>query len=250
MMNELDFRFRPSTTSCPGALSIGQLRGFNRDGFILGVRLLPADELADIRHYFDDLLARYLAAGHDQYSIASALTRHGRVWDLLTDARIVAVVRDILGDNVIGMGAHFWCKLPGDGQTVAWHQDAAYWLLRPSTAVTVWLALDAADRANGCMKFIAGSQLLGHLTSSLTEDEDASVLPRKVPGAECLGPVIYAELQPGEASIHSDLLLHSSEKKRLPTPEMWPRSSLYGGVRHPDGTLPTSRGSCFRQIAG
>src|SRR5712691_12076442 len=129
MMDDPDFRFCPGTTTRPMALSPEQLQAFNRDGFISPIRLLPADEIADFLGYFEVLLAQYLAAGQDQYSIASAHTRHGRVWDLVTDSRIVAVVRDILGNNVIGMGAHFWRKLPGDGKIVTWHQDAPYWRL-------------------------------------------------------------------------------------------------------------------------
>jgi len=210
--DEVDFQFRSSPISNPSVLSINQVRRFNRDGFLSPVSILAPDPMSEIREYFDTLLGRYLEAGHDQYSIASAHTRHGRVWDLLTHPDIVAVARDLLGPNVVGMGAHFWCKLPGDGKTVAWHQDAAYWLIRPSTAITVWLALDPADRENGCMKFISGSHLLGHLASTPAKDEDASVLPAKVEKAESLGSVVHAELRPGEASIHSDLVLHASDR--------------------------------------
>jgi ectoine hydroxylase-related dioxygenase (phytanoyl-CoA dioxygenase family) len=110
------------------------------------------------------------------------------------------------------MGAHFWCKLPGDGKTVAWHQDAAYWLIRPAAAITVWLALDKADRENAAMKFVSGSHLLGRLESTAAENEDASVLPVKVMDAERLGSVVYSELLPGEASVHSDLVLHGSDR--------------------------------------
>ena len=211
-MDQLDFEFRSSTTRCPSALSMDQLRGFNRDGFISPIHIFSPQDILDVRQYFEILLEQYLKAGHDQYSIASAHTRHGRVWDLLTHPDIVAIARDILGPDVVGMGAHFWCKLPGDGKTVAWHQDAAYWLIRPSTAITVWLALDPADRENACMKFVHRSHLVGHLASTPASDEDASVLPAKVTNAEALGPVAYAELQPGEASVHSDLVLHASDR--------------------------------------
>ena len=105
-----------------------------------------------------------LAAGGDSYSISTAHLKYGRVYDLLTDPRIVACVRDLLGDNVIGWGSHFFCKMPHDGKAVAWHQDASYWPLTPSKAVTVWLAIDDADRENACMRFIAGSHHRGHLT--------------------------------------------------------------------------------------
>jgi non-heme Fe2+,alpha-ketoglutarate-dependent halogenase len=81
-------------------------------------------------------------------------------------------VGDLLGPSVIAWGSHFFCKMPGDGKTVSWHQDASYWPLTPSKAVTVWLAID---------------------------------------GIETFGEPVDVELKAGEASIHSDLLLHGSE---------------------------------------
>jgi ectoine hydroxylase-related dioxygenase (phytanoyl-CoA dioxygenase family) len=54
--------------------------------------------------------------------------------------------------------------MPGDGKAVAWHQDASYWPLSPSRAVTVWLAIDDATVDNAAMRFLAGSHHHGHLT--------------------------------------------------------------------------------------
>jgi ectoine hydroxylase-related dioxygenase (phytanoyl-CoA dioxygenase family) len=133
------------------------------------------------------------------------------VWDVLTHPRIVAVVTDLIGPDVIGWGSHFFCKMPGDGKTVAWHQDASYWPLTPSKAVTVWLAIDDADRENACMRFLPGTHTLGHLTYQLSETDEANVLNQTVPGVERFGNPVYVVLKAGEASVHSDLLLHGSE---------------------------------------
>ena len=54
-------------------------------------------------------------------------------------------MKDILGENVIGWGSHFFCKMPHDGKKVAWHQDASYWPLTPTKTCTVWLAIDDTD---------------------------------------------------------------------------------------------------------
>jgi ectoine hydroxylase-related dioxygenase (phytanoyl-CoA dioxygenase family) len=101
--------------------------------------------------------------------------------------------------------------MPGDGKTVSWHQDSSYWPLTPSKAVTVWLAIDDADRENACMKFIPGSHNYGHLTYKMTEDSGSNVLNQEVENAEGIGEPVYDELKAGEISIHSDLLLHGSE---------------------------------------
>ncbi len=149
-----DLRFQPTTTEHPKTLSSEQIEAFNRDGYLAPFRIFSEAEIADIRSYFDDLLARTLAAGADSYSIVTAHLRHRRVYDLLTNPRIVALVKDLLGENVIGWGSHFFCKLPGDGKRVSWHQDSSYWPLSHSKTVTAWLAIDDADVENACMRFI------------------------------------------------------------------------------------------------
>ena len=164
-----------------------------------------------MRSYFDKLLAQYVAEGKDSYSISSAHLRHGRVWDVLTNPRIVSLVSDLLGPSIVAWGSHFFCKMPRDGKTVSWHQDASYWPLTPSKAVTVWLAIDDADRGNACMKYIPGTQVLGHLTYKLSENDPSNVLNQIVPEVEKYGDPVYVELKAGEASLHSDLLLHGSD---------------------------------------
>ncbi|MGH7127274.1 MAG: phytanoyl-CoA dioxygenase family protein [Planctomycetaceae bacterium] len=206
-----DLRFHPSTTNDPHTLSRGQIEQFNRDGYVKGIRIFGDEEITAIRRYFDALLARIIAAGGNSYSISTAHLKYGPVYDLLTEPRIVACVRDILGDDVIGWGSHFFCKMPRDGKSVAWHQDASYWPLSPSKAVTVWLAIDDADRENACMRFIAGSHHFGHLTYRPSDASEHNVLDQTIEDPEQFGTPVDDELRAGELSLHSDLLLHGSE---------------------------------------
>jgi non-haem Fe2+, alpha-ketoglutarate-dependent halogenase len=206
-----DLRFHPSTTKNPAVFTAEQIAAFNRDGYLSGIRIFDETEISEIRGYFDDLLARTLAAGGDSYSISTAHLRYGRVYDILTEPRIVSRIKDLLGADVIGWGSHFFCKMPGDGKRVSWHQDSSYWPLTPSMAVTAWLAIDDATVENACMRYIPGSHHLGHLTYSLSENDEGNVLNQTVPGAENFGKPVDVQLKAGEISIHSDLLLHGSE---------------------------------------
>jgi ectoine hydroxylase-related dioxygenase (phytanoyl-CoA dioxygenase family) len=211
-INEItrDLRFYASPVTDPKTLTREQVQAFNRDGFLKGIRVFSGTEIAQHRQYFDDLLAKVLAAGDSSYSISTAHLRYGPVYDLLTDKRIVAVVRDLLGDDVVAWGSHYFCKLPHDGKQVAWHQDASYWPLNPSRTVSVWLAIDDADVGNACMRFIPGSQKFGHLTYRMTEDADQNVLNQEVEDVSRFGTPVDVELKAGELSVHSDLLLHGS----------------------------------------
>lgn len=211
---ERDLRFYPTANSSPQALSLAQVQGFNELGFIAPLSIYDRHEILDIRNYFDDLLARVVSAGGDSYSISSAHLKYGLVYDILTNVKIVDFVSDLLGENVIGWGSHFFCKMPGDGKSVAWHQDASYWPLSPSKAVTVWLAIDDADEENACMKFMAGSHHHGQTTYRPSSTDDHNVLNQTIDHPEQYGKVVWNPLQAGCASIHSDLLLHGSEVNR------------------------------------
>ncbi len=206
-----DLRFHPVDNRVPRTLTVAQIEHYNRDGYLKGIRIFNEAESRENRRYFDDLLTRVLAAGGTSYSISTAHLKYGRVYDLLTDHRIVACVRDLLGENVVAWGSHFFCKMPHDGKRVSWHQDASYWPLSPSKTATVWLAIDDADCENACMRFIPGTHHFGHLTYRLTENDGENVLDQTVDNAEEFGEPIDVELKAGEISIHNDLLLHGSE---------------------------------------
>lgn len=208
---ERDLKFYPSTVSAPVALSLAQVQQFNERGYVAPITIFADGEIAAIRDYFDDLLEKVVAAGGDSYSISTAHMRYGPVYDLLTNSEIVACVSDLLGENVVGWGSHFFCKMPHDGKSVAWHQDASYWPLTPTKAVTVWLALDDADTENACMRFIAGSHHYGHLTYRPSGSDEHNVLNQTIENPRQYGEIVEDCLKAGQISLHSDLLLHGSE---------------------------------------
>lgn len=211
---ERDLRFHPSPVVNPQVLSKEQVEAFNRDGYVKGIRIFDDAEMAEHRAYFDELLNQVLRSGGSSYSISTAHLKHGKVYDILTHPRIVSRVCDLLGENVVAWGSHYFCKMPNDGKVVHWHQDSSYWPLTPSKAVTVWLAIDDADVENACMRYIPGSHHYGHLTYRLTEDSSDAVLNQEVTNASEFGAPIDVELKAGEVSMHSDLLLHGSEANR------------------------------------
>jgi len=205
-----DIRFFPTANDSPGLLSPGEIETWNRDGYLGPLDVYDDETITDIRSYFDGLLAEALAEGRDSYSISSAHLHHARVWEMLTDQRIVDYVSDLLGENVVGWGTHFFCKLPGDGKSVDWHQDCSYWPLTPTKAVTVWLAIDDADQANGCMEVYVGSHTHGLIDFDISDSESDNVLDQSVKNPEKYGRHQLTPLRAGQISIHSDLLVHGS----------------------------------------
>ena len=208
---ERDLRFYPSPVTEPSVLSQEQVDAFNNDGWLSPNPLFYPAEADENRLYFDELLEKVMKEGGDSYSISSAHLKYGRVYDLLTHPRIVERVGDLLGENVVGFGSHYFCKMPGDGKAVAWHQDASYWPLSPSKTITVWLAIDDVDEGNACMRVIPGSHKLGHLTYRESDSVEGNVLDQTVDNAEQYGEPVNVVLPSGYFSIHSDLILHGSK---------------------------------------
>lgn len=207
---EREIGFFPTANDSPDHLSPEQIETWNRDGYLGPLDVYDAEAISEIRCYFDGLLADALAQGQDSYSISSAHLKHARVWEMLTHETIVGYVRDLLGENVIGWGSHFFCKMPGDGKSVDWHQDCSYWPLTPTKAVTVWLAVDDADQGNGCMEVYTGSHTHGLIDFEASDATSNNVLDQSIQHPERYGRHQLTPLRAGQISIHSDLLVHGS----------------------------------------
>ncbi len=205
-----EFSFKKINQKQPTTLSKEDIESFNERGFLTGIEIFNNSAIQDIRDYFDKLLQNAMASGNDSYSISTAHLKHKKVYDLLLNEKVVSIVGDLLGENIIGWGSHFFCKLPGDVKRISWHQDASYWPFSHTNTVSCWLAIDDATIENGCMKFIPGSHRFGLIDYEMSKNEEKNVLNQTVHKAENYGDPLTIELNAGQISIHSDLLLHSS----------------------------------------
>jgi phytanoyl-CoA hydroxylase len=106
----------------------------------------------------------------------------------------------------------YLCKPPRIGGEVRWHQDASYLATRPATVTGIWIALQDANRDNGCLWVQPG----GH-SSPLREIYE--VTDRAKPGVlrtldDTPWPAstdgIPVEVSAGDAVIFSDHMPHYS----------------------------------------
>jgi len=202
--------FVPSSNPSPTFLTPEQITQYNEQGYLMPFDALDPTEIGELRAFFDGVLAAFIELGRDSYSISTAHLRFARIYELVRHPRIVGHVCDLLGENVVAWGSHFFCKMPHDGKQVDWHQDSTYWPLSPTKTVTVWLAIDDANPENANMRFIPRSHVHG-LIDYDKSDKQADVLNMVVENPEQYGdaPVDVA-LKAGQFSLHSDQLLHGS----------------------------------------
>jgi non-haem Fe2+, alpha-ketoglutarate-dependent halogenase len=209
-----DLRFRPAECRSPRRLSQDQLAYYNEHGYLKGMRIFSDDGILAHRSYFDRLLEKQLHDGADSYSLRRMVRYCQPVWDIAVNPLILDYVEDLIGPNIVAWGTQYFCKLPGDGKPVSWHQDASYWPFTPARTVTLWLAVDDSDRENACMQVIPGTHQLGQLDFDMSGADENSVLPQKVKGVEKYGDPVCFELKAGEISLHADMLVHGSEPNR------------------------------------
>ncbi len=209
---ERNLEFVPVHNDRARSLSPAQIRQYNDDGFIFPLDVYSSSEAQANRDYFGQLMEKAAAAGHNSYSINGWHRSCAAIHDMITNGRILDYVQDLLGENLVCWGSHFFNKTAGDDKQVSWHQDASYWPLTPSKTVTVWLAIDDVDTENGGMEVLPGSHLHGQIPFERSDSKENNVLNQTVHNAESYGrsPVLFA-MKAGQMSLHTDLLLHGSQ---------------------------------------
>jgi ectoine hydroxylase-related dioxygenase (phytanoyl-CoA dioxygenase family) len=206
-----DLSFKPVNNPSPKLLSPEQIAHYNEQGYVMPLDIYSRAEAAANRAYFDELLAQINEAndGRDSYAINSYQARCVGIYDLCIEPRILDLVAELIGPNIICWATHFFCKLPHDPKAVPWHQDASYWPLTPARTVTAWLAIDDADEGNSAMKFIPGTHKMGPL--KWKDTEGPAVLNQEIVDIEKFGEPVHDVLKAGQISLHADMLAHGSD---------------------------------------
>ncbi len=205
-----ELRFFPTKNEAPKKLTRQQVDFFNTNGYLTGFSIFDRKQSDKNRAEFDRILNLFLDKGKDSYAIDRYQDKFVAIYDAAKTPLILDYVEDLIGHDIICWATHYFCKMPGDGKGVSWHQDCSYWPLTPSKTVTVWLAIDEVDRENGSMQVIPKTHLLGHLNWNASEASEHNVLSQTIKGADRFGEPVDIELPAGSISIHSDLLVHGS----------------------------------------
>ena len=132
------------------------LSNFYKDGFLSCVNVLNKDESIKLQNdanntinRYDILNAEYRCKSHLLFSWVDKLSRN---------SKIVDIVKEIIGEDVICIDTMFWNKPPQTEQFVSFHQDGYYWNIKePVNGVTVWVPFQDSDEENGTLFYLKGS---------------------------------------------------------------------------------------------
>jgi len=134
---------------------------------------------------------------------------------LVRHPRILDIVEDVLGPDILVFTATFFIKEPGAATFAAWHQDATYFGLTPHEHVTAWVALTDASSAAGCMDVLSAHgapkqyyHTASRLDNSINGAGQVIAEPLDESGA------VAMELRAGQLSLHHTLCPHRSAPNR------------------------------------
>jgi len=215
-------------------LSEDEIAFFREYGYLAIDAITTQDEVARMRTLYDQLFEQRVGrdtgdqfdlAGTDEEGQQAALPQllnpakyAPEFGTLLCRENALNMARQLLGASAHSQGDHAILKPAGMGAPTPWHQDEAYW--NPELdyeALSVWIPLQEATVANGCMHFIPGShrqEVLPH--HAINHD------PR-IHGLEVDTPVDMAKavacpLPPGGATFHLARTLHYTGENRTDQP--------------------------------
>jgi hypothetical protein len=213
MATQLDTRWPRLTES--------DIAAYKRDGLIIPDHRLPSSQLAHLRAALDEVIATNPDVRPEQLiSIhvkrGSERTRgHGAFLEFAYDKQILDLVEQLIGPDIILWGCQSFCKPAGDGMEVPWHQDGRYWPIRPLATCTVWVALDDSNTENGCMRYIPGTHLGGHVYKHRKDDRPDLALDLVLEQGEAdIGAARDVILEAGQFSMHDVFLVHGSNPNR------------------------------------
>ena len=208
-------------------ISIDDLQQYESDGYLLARSLFEQDEIDLLRRSAkEDKTLDDHAFGRDDGeggTVRLSLWNHpgdGIYGAFARCNRLVGAAEQLLCDEPYHYHSKMIMKEARVGGAWAWHQDYGYWyhnaVLTPNL-VSAFIAVDPANRENGCLQVVRGSHHCGRIHHQLT-GEQAGADPDRV--AEILNrmELIHAEMDPGDVLLFHSNLLHRSDQNESENP--------------------------------
>ena len=149
--------------------------------------------------------------GHALHDLDPVFARVSRQPMFAALAREIGLVEPLLLQSM------YLFKNPGIGGEVGWHQDATFLHSTPITVTGLWIALDDADRENGCLVALAGVHR-GPLRQRFRRAGEGTVMETIDRTPWPAAPPTPIEVRRGTLVVLHGLLPHASSANRSARP--------------------------------
>jgi ectoine hydroxylase-related dioxygenase (phytanoyl-CoA dioxygenase family) len=210
----------------PSLFDPEQRARYERDGYVIVRGLFDAQEIGLMRDAMEQDPA-LRASLYDRKDAEGKTTRLA-LWNhpgesvyglAARSRRVVDTMEDMLGGEVYHYHSKLTAKEPYDGGAWEWHQDYGYWYhngcLYP-TMGSVMVALDRANRENGCLQVLRGSHLAGRVDHGVLPGEQIGADLRRVEQMKQQLELVHVELEPGDGLFFHANVMHRSDQNRSP----------------------------------
>jgi phytanoyl-CoA hydroxylase len=124
-------------------------------GYALVSDAVPQNLLDTIRSHADQVGAKF--PNIEEQNSLNFVT-DGTFHDIVKSECFMELIRPLLGEDLLHFYSRYFQKPPHTDSSIPFHQDGGNdYSLDPNEFVTLWIALDDASLANGCMLVIPGT---------------------------------------------------------------------------------------------
>lgn len=191
-----------------------QVAFYRKEGYLKFGRIFTADEMAALNQHVSEMIAA-LPEGKRPEEMDVPHFQDAWLFRYLANPRVLDVIEDFIGPNIVLWSSHFIAKPQGNGRAVPWHTDGAYWnnRLSPMSVITLWLAVDESTLENGCMRVIPESHTAfrASIEAYKSVDRKDNVFHARIP-EEMIDEArsVNLELAIGECHFHDAWTIHGS----------------------------------------
>jgi ectoine hydroxylase-related dioxygenase (phytanoyl-CoA dioxygenase family) len=189
---------------------------YEKSGYVFPVRVMPADEMAEIRGRLERYLATAECDPKDDFLLQFKVHMVFK-WadDLIRHPVILDAVEELIGPDILVWNTAVLMKKPHEPDFVTYHQDVLYWGNHPDHVVGAWVALADSTPEKGCIHVFPGSHKRGILPHTDTFGEN-NMLSRGQQISSDLDQTqaVSMVLRAGEMSLHHTRTVHGSEPNR------------------------------------
>ncbi|WP_254510320.1 phytanoyl-CoA dioxygenase family protein [Anatilimnocola floriformis] len=228
------------TATLTTTFSVQQLAAYQQDGFYIARGLFDDVEINKLLQFAqaDPNFASSLYGRKDSTGKETKLALWNQAGDDLysmyaRSPQIADRMEQCLGGEVYLYHMKMMLKEPHVGGAWEWHQDYGYWYnngcLFPLLASCL-IAVNQANKANGCLQVLRGSHHLGRIDHGKTGDQTGADLERVNAALEQM-ELVYCECAPGDAIFFDSNLLHRSDANNSDDPR-WSLICCYNAARN------------------
>ena len=219
-------------TNLNQSLSEAELASFKRDGFVVIKKLASTQICDEMCAIAQSHLGQHLApieyevdvqypgapktvdeeGGKTTRRLLHAYIRHELFRNWSTSPQIASHLDNLFMSRHNRLSqCHHNCvmtKQPGYSSATLWHQDNRYWHFDEENLISVWLALGAETKKNGCLRVIPGTHELE--LSPGRFDANLFLRPDLAENKALIAKAIKVELEKGDVLCFHSKLVHAA----------------------------------------